>query len=87
MEMGPPYSEDELCSFMSVSKGWSCECGFRAGYMEIINLDPEVKSQLTKLLSIHLGAPTLGQVVLDCVVSLLFILHYYLIWYLCYKRL
>lgn len=41
-DMGRPYSEMELASFMSVSKGYLGECGVRGGYCELFNFDPEV---------------------------------------------
>ncbi|CAB1317279.1 unnamed protein product [Coregonus sp. 'balchen'] len=51
-ELGPQYSNTvELASFHSTSKCYMGECGFRGGYMEVINMDPEVKAQLTKLVS------------------------------------
>ena len=43
MEMGPPYNTMELASFMSASKGFMGECGYRGGYAEVVNLDPQVK--------------------------------------------
>uniref|UniRef100_A0A8C0NHH2 alanine transaminase n=1 Tax=Canis lupus familiaris TaxID=9615 RepID=A0A8C0NHH2_CANLF len=46
-EMGPEYSSNvELASFHSTSKGYMGECGYRGGYMEVINLHPEIKGQL-----------------------------------------
>ncbi|XP_030629705.1 alanine aminotransferase 2-like [Chanos chanos] len=69
-EMGPEYSEKvELASFHSTSKCFMGECGFRAGYVEVINLDPEVKAQLTKLVSVRLCPPVPGQALLDVVVN------------------
>ncbi|NWS78831.1 ALAT2 aminotransferase, partial [Crotophaga sulcirostris] len=69
-EMGPPYSEVvELASFHSVSKGFMGECGFRSGYVEVVNMDPEVKQQLTKLVSVRLCPPVPGQILLDTVVD------------------
>ncbi|NXW52541.1 ALAT2 aminotransferase, partial [Nyctiprogne leucopyga] len=57
-EMGPPYSEVvELASFHSVSKGFMGECGFRSGFVEVVNMDPEVKEQLSKLVSVRLCPP------------------------------
>lgn len=47
----------------------SFRCGFRGGYMEVINLDPGVKAQLTKLVSVRLCAPIPGQALLDLVVN------------------
>ncbi|NXJ58755.1 ALAT2 aminotransferase, partial [Spizaetus tyrannus] len=69
-EMGPPYSEVvELASFHSVSKGFMGECGFRSGYVEVVNMDPEVQQQLAKLVSVRLCPPVPGQIVLDAVVD------------------
>lgn len=47
----------------------SLRCGLRGGYMEVINLDPEVKAQLTKLVSVRLCSPVHGQILLDLVVN------------------
>ncbi|XP_063062903.1 alanine aminotransferase 2-like [Engraulis encrasicolus] len=69
-EMGPKYSEKvELASFMSTSKCYMGECGFRGGYMEVINLDPEVKAQLIKMVSVRLCPPVTGQALLDIVMN------------------
>uniref|UniRef100_A0A3Q3X0E3 alanine transaminase n=1 Tax=Mola mola TaxID=94237 RepID=A0A3Q3X0E3_MOLML len=69
-EMGPEYSNTvELASFHSTSKCYMGECGFRGGYMEIINMDEEVKSQLTKLVSVRLCPPVPGQALMDLVVN------------------
>uniref|UniRef100_A0A3B5MMJ5 alanine transaminase n=1 Tax=Xiphophorus couchianus TaxID=32473 RepID=A0A3B5MMJ5_9TELE len=69
-EMGPEYSETvELASFHSTSKCYMGECGFRGGYMEIINMDDDVKDQLTKLLSVRLCSPVPGQALMDLVVN------------------
>ncbi|XP_026462672.1 alanine aminotransferase 1-like [Ctenocephalides felis] len=68
-EMGPPYDQSELCSFMSISKGWYGESGFRGGYMELVNADPDVKGVLLKLLANRLACATPGQAVLDCIVK------------------
>ena len=35
MEMGAPYSDMEIASFMSCSKGYMGECGIRGGYAEV----------------------------------------------------
>ncbi|XP_038616546.1 alanine aminotransferase 1 isoform X4 [Tachyglossus aculeatus] len=70
MEMGPPYSQQqELASFHSASKGFMGECGFRGGYVEVVNMDPDVKQQLAKLVSVRLCPPVPGQALLDVVVS------------------
>lgn len=69
-EMGPEYSETvELASFHSTSKCYMGECGFRGGYMEVINMDNDVKMQLTKLVSVRLCAPVPGQALMDLVVN------------------
>uniref|UniRef100_A0A4W6FAJ5 Alanine aminotransferase 1 n=1 Tax=Lates calcarifer TaxID=8187 RepID=A0A4W6FAJ5_LATCA len=69
-EMGPEYSSTvEMASFHSTSKCYMGECGFRGGYMEVINMDPEVKAQLTKLVSVRLCPPVPGQALLDLVVN------------------
>ncbi|XP_013182511.1 PREDICTED: alanine aminotransferase 1 isoform X1 [Papilio xuthus] len=67
-EMGEPYSSElELASFMSVSKGYVGECGLRGGWMELVNLQPEVQAQLYKCISAMLCPTTLGQTAVDCV--------------------
>ncbi|MGH0132855.1 UNVERIFIED_CONTAM: hypothetical protein FKN15_050903 [Acipenser sinensis] len=69
-EMGPEYCNTvELASFHSTSKCYMGECGFRGGYMEVINLDPQVKLQLTKLVSVRLCPPVPGQVLLDVIAN------------------
>jgi len=67
MEMGPEYHHMELASFHSMSKGWHGECGLRGGYMEIINFDPYIKGQLTKMVSTKLCPPALGQCAMSIV--------------------
>nr|ADB91976.1 alanine aminotransferase [Branchiostoma belcheri] len=69
MELGPEYAGLELASFHSTSKGYMGECGFRGGYMEVINMDPAVKLQLKKLVSTKLCPPVSGQATMDCVVN------------------
>ncbi|XP_005105612.1 alanine aminotransferase 2 [Aplysia californica] len=68
-EMGPPYSEMELASFMSTSKGYMGECGFRGGYVELINIDPQVKAMFTKAISAKLCSAVTGQAAMDVVVN------------------
>ncbi|KAG7526337.1 alanine aminotransferase 2-like isoform X1 [Solea senegalensis] len=69
-EMGPEYANTvELVSFHSTSKCYMGECGFRGGYMEIINMDDEVKAQLSKLVSVRLCSPVPGQALMDLVVN------------------
>ncbi|BEJ11659.1 hypothetical protein CspHIS471_0201190 [Cutaneotrichosporon sp. HIS471] len=59
----------ELVSLHSISKGVSGECGRRGGYVETVNLDPEVDALLLKMASINLCAPVQGQVGVDLLVS------------------
>ncbi|XP_069771244.1 alanine aminotransferase 2-like isoform X2 [Narcine bancroftii] len=67
-EMGAGYSDVvELASFHSVSKCYMGECGFRGGYVEYVNLDPDVKAQLMKLVSVHLCPPVSGQTILGVI--------------------
>ncbi|CAK6436562.1 unnamed protein product [Pipistrellus nathusii] len=69
-ELGPEYSSNvELASFHSTSKGYMGECGYRGGYMEVVNLHPEIKGQLVKLLSVRLCPPVSGQAAMDIVVN------------------
>ncbi|XP_013787751.1 alanine aminotransferase 2-like [Limulus polyphemus] len=68
-KMGPPYSNMELASFMSASKGFMGECGLRGGYCELINIDPEVKKMLLKSISAKLCPSVLGQIAMDCVIN------------------
>ncbi|KAJ8713760.1 hypothetical protein PYW07_014130 [Mythimna separata] len=66
-EMGKPYSEVELASFMSISKGYMGECGLRGGWMELVNMDPDVQANLYKAISAMLCPTTVGQTAVDCV--------------------
>jgi len=68
-ELGEPYCKHELVSFMSVSKGYMGECGYRGGYSEVINIDPDVKAMLLKSISAKLCPTVLGQAAMDCVVN------------------
>ncbi|XP_058421217.1 alanine aminotransferase 1 isoform X3 [Diceros bicornis minor] len=69
-ELGPPYAaQQELASFHSVSKGYMGECGFRAGYVEVVNMDAAVQQQMQKLMSVRLCPPVPGQALLHMVVS------------------
>lgn len=68
--MGSGYSDTvELASFMSSSKGFMGECGFRGGYCELTNMNPDVKAQLYKMLSAKLCSSVLGQAMMDVVVN------------------
>ncbi|XP_010223955.1 PREDICTED: alanine aminotransferase 2-like, partial [Tinamus guttatus] len=69
-ELGSPYKDVvELASFHSVSKGFMGECGFRSGFVEVVNMDPEVREQLIKMVSVRLCPPVPGQIILDAVVA------------------
>lgn len=76
MEMGAPFSEMELASFVSLSKGYMGECGLRGGWMEVVNMDKEVLAHLVKGISSNLCSTSLGQAAMDCVVSVAAILEY-----------
>lgn len=59
----------QLASFMSCSKGYMGECGFRGGYCELTNFPSDVQAQLYKCLSASLCSTTVGQALLDVVVN------------------
>jgi aspartate/methionine/tyrosine aminotransferase len=52
----------ELFSMNSISKGVTGECGLRGGYLEAVNIDPEVQELMLKCKSIELCANTVGQI-------------------------
>ncbi|XP_002133684.3 alanine aminotransferase 1 [Drosophila pseudoobscura] len=68
-EMGEPYRSQELVSFLSTSKGFLGECGIRGGYMEVVNLCPQVKAMLTKSITAALCSTTAGQVAVSALVN------------------
>jgi len=68
-EMGAPYSDLELASFMTCSKGYMGECGIRGGYAEVINMDPGVFAMLQKSISAKLCPTVIGQACMDVVVN------------------
>lgn len=66
-EMGPPFSDTvELASFHSVSKGFMGECGLRGGYVELVNLDPNVVKYISNPCS---STPVLAQFALDLMMN------------------
>ncbi|XP_004345426.2 alanine aminotransferase [Capsaspora owczarzaki ATCC 30864] len=67
--MGPEFSNVELISFHSVSKGFIGECGKRGGYMEMIGIDAYVREQIYKVASISLCPNVQGQVIVDLMVN------------------
>jgi alanine transaminase len=54
-------SKVELFSFHSISKGYYGECGLRGGYMELLNVAPDVNDEIYKLSSMTLCSNTLAQ--------------------------
>lgn len=68
-ELGEPYRNMELASFMSCSKGYMGECGIRGGYCELINIDNDVRAMYQKSISASLCATTVGQAAIDVVVN------------------
>jgi len=69
MDMGAPYNQLELASFMTCSKGYMGECGIRGGYAEVINMDPEVMAMYQKSISAKLCPTVVGQACMDTVVN------------------
>uniref|UniRef100_A0A8C6UY00 alanine transaminase n=1 Tax=Neogobius melanostomus TaxID=47308 RepID=A0A8C6UY00_9GOBI len=64
-EMGPPFSDTvELASFHSASKGFLGEAGLRGGYVELVNMDPDVIKYACTIFSKD-TAPTPGQIALS----------------------
>ncbi|XP_054911561.1 alanine aminotransferase 2-like isoform X2 [Poeciliopsis prolifica] len=55
----------ELVSFHSLSCASVAECGLRAGYMEVVNMDPGVMHFLDTMLCTDINAPVTGQLALD----------------------
>merc|ERR1719431_2544373 len=68
-EMGSPYIDMEVASFMSCSKGYMGECGMRGGYAEVVNMDQDVMAMLQKSISAKLCPTVLGQSCMDIVAN------------------
>ncbi|CAH1638462.1 unnamed protein product [Spodoptera littoralis] len=68
-EMGAPYSGMELASFLTCSKGWAAECGLRAGYVELVRLQPRVAAAFSTARAVMQCPSVLGQCILDCVMK------------------
>jgi len=68
-EMGSPYNELEVASYMTCSKGYMGECGIRGGYAEVVNMDPGVMAMLQKSISAKLCPTVIGQACMDVVVN------------------
>lgn len=56
------YSDVQLMSFHSTSKGIIGECGLRGGYTEFIGIPDDVMSIFVKVASTSLSSNTLGQI-------------------------
>lgn len=56
----------ELFSFHSTSKGAYGECGMRAGWVHLENVQPEVSAEMYKLMSINLCSNIPGQIIMAC---------------------
>uniref|UniRef100_A0A3Q0SUH3 alanine transaminase n=1 Tax=Amphilophus citrinellus TaxID=61819 RepID=A0A3Q0SUH3_AMPCI len=68
-EMDKEYAETvELVSFHSLSSACVGECGMRAGYMEVVNMDPEVMYYFDNTLCGDISTPVTGQLALDLMV-------------------
>ncbi|XP_012727623.3 alanine aminotransferase 1 isoform X1 [Fundulus heteroclitus] len=59
----------ELVSFHSVSCACAAECGLRAGYMEVVNMDSGVMHFVDTMLCTDINAPVTGQLALDLMLS------------------
>ena len=58
-----------LASMHSISKGFYGECGRRGGYLELVNVGPEVVSEFYKLASINLCSNLNGQICMALVMN------------------
>jgi alanine transaminase len=68
-QLGEPWSKMEIASFYSASKGFMGECGVRAGYFEVVNLDARVKAILNTVSSANLCSSAIGQICMDTIVN------------------
>merc|ERR1711976_101536 len=66
---GAVEKELMLCSFHSISKGMTGECGLRGGYMELLNWPEDLLGQLYKLVSVGLCPNVFGQLGVDLMVK------------------
>jgi len=41
--MPAPYNKTELYSLNSISKGLTGDCGLRGGYVELLNIHPDIR--------------------------------------------
>ncbi|XP_047444086.1 alanine aminotransferase 2-like [Mugil cephalus] len=69
-EMDEEFAETvELVSFHSLSCTTIGECGLRAGYMEVVNMDPGVMHFADTMLCTDINTPVTGQLALDLLVN------------------
>ncbi|KAF3835494.1 hypothetical protein F7725_028052 [Dissostichus mawsoni] len=69
-EMGKEYSGTvQMVSLHSLSSACMGECGLRAGYMELVNMDPEVTHLFISMLCTDISSPVTGQLALDLMVN------------------
>lgn len=66
--MGSPYSDMELASFLTLSKGWAAECVLRAGLAELVRLHAGVRAAFRSARCLAHCPSVLGQCALHCVV-------------------
>jgi alanine transaminase len=64
-----PYNKLEHFSFYSASKYWMFEGSARAGYLQIMNIDADVKKELYKHISMDICSSVTGQIILDIITS------------------
>ncbi|XP_068618611.1 alanine aminotransferase 1-like [Battus philenor] len=67
-EMGAPYSQMELASFLTVSKGLAAECGLRVGLVELVRASAGAVTAFRNARGLMQCSSVLGQCALDCVV-------------------
>ncbi|XP_034619645.1 LOW QUALITY PROTEIN: alanine aminotransferase 1-like [Trachemys scripta elegans] len=68
-ELGPAVSSAvQLISFYSVSKGFAAEGGFRAGFFELVNIDPAIMKRFCSW-GMSVYPLILGQVLLDALME------------------
>ncbi|KAK5930389.1 hypothetical protein CgunFtcFv8_026625 [Champsocephalus gunnari] len=68
--MGKEYSGTvQMVSLHSLSSACMGECGLRAGYMELVNMDPEVTHFVDTMLCTDISSPVTGQIALDLMVN------------------
>ncbi|AET39370.1 alanine transaminase ALT2 Ecym_4307 [Eremothecium cymbalariae DBVPG len=63
------FSNVQLVSLHSTSKGLSGECGQRGGYMELVGFSDDIREVILKMASIQLCSPVGGQALVDLMLS------------------